>query len=132
LVRFIDDLSRWYVRFNKNCYSLTPYTITVTLTLYPLLFDTITVTLQHITVTLTHITVTLTHRYVRFNKNRLKGTGEDCAHALATLFKVLIGICRIMGPFTPFLVEHMYQNLKGGMPAEEQEDSVHYLMVIPL
>jgi hypothetical protein len=26
----------------------------------------------------------------------------------------------------------MYQNLKGGMPAEEREDSVHYLMVTPL
>lgn len=69
--------------------------------------------------------------YVRFNKNRLKGDNgvEDCDHALATLFKVLFDVCKLMGPFTPYLTEHMYQNLKNGAPAGEVEDSVHYLMV---
>jgi hypothetical protein len=36
-------------------------------------------------------------------------------------------MCRLMGPFTPFFVEFVYQNLKKILPKEEQEDSVHFL-----
>jgi len=32
-----------------------------------------------------------------------------------------------MAPFTPFLTEYMYQNLKFTLPEAEREDSVHYL-----
>lgn len=66
-----------------------------------------------------------------FNKGRLKGDSgdEQCELALCTLFKVLFDICRLMGPFTPFIVENMYQNLKVCLPKDEQEDSVHYLMI---
>jgi len=69
--------------------------------------------------------------YLRFNKSRLKGDSgvEDCHHALCTLFKVLYDVCRLMAPFTPFLVELMYQNLRNGLPKEDIMDSVHYLMV---
>mmetsp|Transcript_28893 Transcript_28893/g.40602 ORF Transcript_28893/g.40602 Transcript_28893/m.40602 type:complete len:1110 (-) Transcript_28893:233-3562(-) len=69
--------------------------------------------------------------YLRFNKLRLKGetSPEDCQLALQTLFKVLFETCKLMGPFTPFLVENMYQNLKCCLPKQEQEDSVHYLMI---
>jgi len=69
--------------------------------------------------------------FLRFNKQRLKGDYgiEDCHHALCTLFKVLYDVCRLMAPFTPFLVEHMYQNLCNALPESETEDSVHYLMV---
>ena len=34
-----------------------------------------------------------------------------------------------MAPFTPFLVEKMYQNLKNAMPASERQGSVHFLMI---
>lgn len=69
--------------------------------------------------------------YVRFNKSRLKGDeGMDEAQSgLATLYKVLFEVCRLMGPFTPFLVEKIYQNLKRALPKEQQEDSVHYLFL---
>lgn len=69
--------------------------------------------------------------YVRFNKGRLKGDfgDSDCEVTLHTLFKVLFDTCRLMGPFTPFIVENMYQNLKVCLPKEEQEASVHYLMI---
>jgi isoleucyl-tRNA synthetase len=67
--------------------------------------------------------------YVRFNKSRLKGDEglTEAQDGLATLFKVLFEVCRLMGPFTPFLVEHLYQNLKRALPRNQQEDSVHYL-----
>lgn len=56
----------------------------------------------------------LTNWYVRFNRKRLKGeTGkEDCLKALETLYFVLFCMVRVMAPFTPFITETMYQNLK--------------------
>lgn len=71
----------------------------------------------------------LSRWYVRFNKGRLKGSGKACRDSLCTLYRVLYELCRLMGPFTPFLVENMYQNLKHGMPLALREDSVHFLMV---
>lgn len=77
----------------------------------------------------------LTNWYVRFNRNRIKGKGnsqEDCKVALDTLFVVLYSLCRIMAPFTPFLVENMYQNLKKAIVSSNEadcEDSVHYMMI---
>jgi isoleucyl-tRNA synthetase len=35
---------------------------------------------------------------------------------------------RVFAPFTPFLTEHMYQNLRHLVDGEVQE-SVHYLMI---
>jgi len=71
--------------------------------------------------------------YARINKNRLKGVEghTDTQNALATLFHVLFSLCRLMAPFTPFLVESMYQNLKRALPANhpDRQDSVHYLMI---
>ena len=56
----------------------------------------------------------LTNWYVRMNRRRLKGENgvEDCVMALETLFSVLLSLCRLMAPYTPFLTELMYQNLK--------------------
>ena len=34
-----------------------------------------------------------------------------------------------MAPVTPFIVEHMFQNLKRIAPKEQRVDSVHYLML---
>merc|ERR1719356_960998 len=75
----------------------------------------------------------LTNWYVRMNRRRLKGEGgkEDCVAALNTLFGVALTMVRIMAPFTPFLTETMYQQLRKKVPALGGKDqaSVHYLML---
>lgn len=73
----------------------------------------------------------LTNWFVRLNRKRLKGDNgkEDWYKALATLFTVLYSTIRTMAPFTPFLTEMMYQNLKALVPVEEREDSIHFAMV---
>uniref|UniRef100_A0A6I8NVC5 Isoleucine--tRNA ligase, cytoplasmic n=1 Tax=Ornithorhynchus anatinus TaxID=9258 RepID=A0A6I8NVC5_ORNAN len=77
----------------------------------------------------------LTNWYVRMNRRRLKGENgiEDCVMALETLFSVLFSMCRLMAPYTPFLTELMYQNLKTLIePASIREKdtlSIHYLML---
>lgn len=73
----------------------------------------------------------LTNWYVRMNRKRLKGEGgvRDCCHALRTLYHVLYSVVRIMAPFTPFLTEHMYRNLRHFLKADAIMYSVHYLML---
>ncbi|XP_029990139.1 isoleucine--tRNA ligase, cytoplasmic isoform X2 [Sphaeramia orbicularis] len=77
----------------------------------------------------------LTNWYVRTNRRRLKGESgtEDCMWALETLFSVLFSMCRLMAPFTPFITEMMYQNLRHLIdPAsveEKDSSSIHYLML---
>ncbi|KAG0224807.1 isoleucine--tRNA ligase [Actinomortierella wolfii] len=74
----------------------------------------------------------LTNWYVRFNRRRLKGENglEDAIKAMNTLFEVLFTLVRTMSPFTPFLVETMYQTLKTFMPKDPSvvdDRSVHFL-----
>ncbi|XP_003217709.2 isoleucine--tRNA ligase, cytoplasmic [Anolis carolinensis] len=77
----------------------------------------------------------LTNWYVRMNRRRLKGENgiDDCIMALETLFSVLFSMCKLMAPYTPFITELMYQNLKTLIdPAcvqEKNTDSIHYLML---
>uniref|UniRef100_A0AAY4CF91 Isoleucine--tRNA ligase, cytoplasmic n=1 Tax=Denticeps clupeoides TaxID=299321 RepID=A0AAY4CF91_9TELE len=77
----------------------------------------------------------LTNWYVRTNRRRLKGESgtENCLWALETLFGVLFSMCRLMAPFTPFITEMMYQNMRHLVdPAsleEKDTDSIHYLML---
>ncbi|XP_077582378.1 isoleucine--tRNA ligase, cytoplasmic [Stigmatopora nigra] len=77
----------------------------------------------------------LTNWYVRTNRRRLKGESgtEDCLWALETLFSVLFSMCRLMAPFTPFITEMMYQNLRNliDLTSLEEKDtgSIHYLML---
>ena len=82
----------------------------------------------------------LTNWYVRTNRKRLKGEGnssQDCRSALDTLFSVLFTMVKVFAPFTPFLTEHMYQNLKNlvdwskddSVKNEKDRASVHYLMI---
>jgi len=75
----------------------------------------------------------LTNWYVRMNRRRLKGEGgpADCLAALHTLFGVVITMVRVMAPFTPFLTERMYQQLRKKVPAlgSPEAASVHYLML---
>ncbi|KAJ2818515.1 isoleucine--tRNA ligase [Coemansia furcata] len=74
----------------------------------------------------------LTNWYVRFNRRRLKGENgtKDAVDALNTLYEVLLTLCRLMAPFTPFLTENMYQTLKGYLPEnffEGDSRSVHFV-----
>ena len=51
----------------------------------------------------------LSNWYVRLNRLRLKGSGDDevdTLRALSVLYDVLLVSVRCMAPFTPFLVEH--------------------------
>jgi len=77
----------------------------------------------------------LTNWYVRLNRKRLKGSSfsatvknsvEDCNTALCTLFEVLYMITREMAPFTPFLSEYFYQNLRKVLVETDRLASVHY------
>ena len=68
--------------------------------------------------------------YIRFNKLRLKDVTD--LYAKSTLFEVLFTLCTLMAPFTPFLVERMYQNLKQFLSTTDshlRQDSIHYLMI---
>lgn len=82
----------------------------------------------------------LTNWYVRLNRERMRGTltgdiqadAEDCCTALNVLFEVLFTTVRLMSPFTPFLTELMYQQLKNIFPADSAQRkmlSVHQLMM---
>ncbi|KAA0708022.1 Isoleucine--tRNA ligase, cytoplasmic [Triplophysa tibetana] len=77
----------------------------------------------------------LTNWYVRMNRRRLKGESgtEDCMRALESLFSVLFSMCRLMAPFTPFITELMYQNLRHLIDPKSVEEkdsgSIHYLML---
>lgn len=61
----------------------------------------------------------------------LQGEGgeSDCQQALSTLFSVLYSMTSIMAPFTPFLSELMYQNLRQVLPQSQAQDCVHYVML---
>jgi isoleucyl-tRNA synthetase len=75
----------------------------------------------------------LTNWYVRFNRQRLKAAGDgepEVAYgSLSVLFEVLLTMCTAMAPFTPFLVETMYQNLRLLLDAKDprRQDSVHFV-----
>jgi isoleucyl-tRNA synthetase len=70
----------------------------------------------------------LTNIYVRFNRKRLKGGRgkEDSEMALACLFDVLLTVCKVMAPFTPYLTEGMYLNLIKSLPPGSSPASVHF------
>ncbi|KAG2214264.1 isoleucyl-tRNA synthetase [Mucor mucedo] len=74
----------------------------------------------------------LTNWYVRFNRKRLKGENglDEAKLAMNTLYEVLLTLCGTMAPFTPYLVENMYQNLKGFAPKNPDvvdDRSIHFL-----
>lgn len=68
----------------------------------------------------------LTNVYVRYNRKRLKGKTDDadCRASLATLYSVIMTLCKVMTPFTPFFVESMFQNLRRCKP--DEPESVHF------
>jgi len=73
----------------------------------------------------------LTNWYVRLNRPRMKGDDNDAVdqyNSLNTLFDVLLNATTLMSPITPFLSEHIYQNLKNGMADDSplNTKSIHF------
>uniref|UniRef100_A0A7S4NT32 isoleucine--tRNA ligase n=1 Tax=Paramoeba aestuarina TaxID=180227 RepID=A0A7S4NT32_9EUKA len=86
----------------------------------------------------------LTNWYLRSNRGRMKGAAgeEEREVSVNVLFEVLLCLSVVMAPFTPFLAEYFYQNLRKVLPAEPKDDltatdkdyhysvpSVHYLPI---
>eukprot|EP01002_Notosolenus_urceolatus_P011941 NODE_40_length_3268_cov_14.212488_g31_i0.p1 GENE.NODE_40_length_3268_cov_14.212488_g31_i0~~NODE_40_length_3268_cov_14.212488_g31_i0.p1 ORF type:complete len:1049 (+),score=386.24 NODE_40_length_3268_cov_14.212488_g31_i0:253-3147(+) len=80
----------------------------------------------------------LTNWYVRMNRDRMRGQtekGEEEAHvSLSTLFDVLLTVAVTLAPFTPFLTERIYQNLRPLLPDGHpcKRTSVHHCMITSL
>lgn len=58
----------------------------------------------------------LTNWYIRRSRKRFwKSENDgDKLEAYETLYEVLVKLTQVMAPFTPFVTEHIYQNLTGG------------------
>ena len=72
----------------------------------------------------------LSNWYVRRNRRRFwkSEMGKDKVSAYQTLFEALFTVAKLVAPFSPFLAEHIYQNLNSEGP--EDHASVH-LSVYP-
>ena len=72
----------------------------------------------------------LTNWYVRLNRARLKGHDgpEALAASLNGMYEVLMAMCGLMAPLTPFFTEFIYQHLRVYHPdytnADAAEDAV--------
>ncbi|KAG2733284.1 hypothetical protein G9P44_004274 [Scheffersomyces stipitis] len=84
----------------------------------------------------------LTNWYIRFNRRRIKGYGDndvdDTKKGLNTLAEALLTLSRAMAPFTPYLSDNIFQRIKGYFKPETLESfavnpdvkdirSVHFL-----
>ena len=74
----------------------------------------------------------LTNAYVRFNRTRMKGEeGEaEQIRSLNILFDVLLNTNVLMSCLTPFITDHMYQNMKNGINPDNKDlnqKSIHFL-----
>lgn len=66
----------------------------------------------------------LSQWYVRRSRERFKGDhAEDKASAAGTLHEVLLTLSKVMAPFTPFIAERIYQELR--MTNDKLRESVH-------
>ncbi len=64
--------------------------------------------------------------YIRRSRDRFKAGGEEQLSAVQTLGKVLLELSKIMAPFTPFISEQLYQEIKLNYPGEYKfQESVH-------
>lgn len=75
-----------------------------------------------------------TNWYIRFNRDRLRGKGEqgekDRLHSLNTLFEVLFTLVRALAPFTPFITDTIYKRIQVYIPTSHHSQdmrSVHFL-----
>ncbi|KAI7845602.1 hypothetical protein COHA_000889 [Chlorella ohadii] len=106
LVRFIDSLTNIYVRYNRKrlkarfcCWGV-------------------------MTLLLGRFDCWATSHCMPSGRSGRNGP-EDTAMALAALFDVLLTVCKVMAPFTPFFTEAIYQNLRRALPVGAPE-SVHF------
>ncbi len=61
--------------------------------------------------------------YVRRSRDRFKGDDEkDKLRALKTLRRVIFNLIRLLAPFTPFVAEYIYQEMKGKKESVHLED----------
>ncbi len=65
----------------------------------------------------------LTNWYIRRSRRRFWKTDDhaDKMQAYSTLYEALLGLCKITAPFTPFIAETIYQNLR----TDQMPTSVH-------
>jgi isoleucyl-tRNA synthetase len=65
----------------------------------------------------------LTNWYIRRSRRRFWKSEDDSdkQQAYATLYHVLIELCKIAAPFTPFMAEEIYRNLR----TDDMPESVH-------
>lgn len=68
----------------------------------------------------------LTNWYVRLNRRRFwsETDNNDKRFAYRTLYDVLVGFSKLMAPFTPFLSDAIYRNLRT-LQTDPTEESVH-------
>ncbi len=75
----------------------------------------------------------LTNWYVRLNRGRLRGEGDEEGWevSLNVLFDVLLKVGVLLSPQVPFITEHMYQNLRLVIPKDSplNAESVHLLFI---
>ena len=69
----------------------------------------------------------LSNWYVRRGRERFWGKGMEGGKeaAFATLYHVLVTLCKLLAPYTPFMAENMYQNLVR-TAYEDAPESVHF------
>ena len=69
----------------------------------------------------------LSNWYVRRGRERFWGKGMEGSKeaAFATLYHVLVALCKLLAPYTPFMAENMYQNLVR-TAYEDAPESVHF------
>lgn len=72
----------------------------------------------------------LSNWYVRRNRRRFwkSEKGPDKTAAYQTLYECLVGIAKLMAPFSPFISEALYRNLVT-VGNTESEESVHLTMI---
>ena len=56
----------------------------------------------------------LTNWYIRRSRRRFWKAEDDTdkLEAYSTLYEILLGLCKIAAPFTPFIADNIYKNLK--------------------
>ena len=81
--------------------------------------------LHHVVPSLLQFIDDLTNWYIRFNRSRFwqEGLSDDKNAAYSTLFTAIKELSIAMAPFTPFLSEHIFQELK--KLSGEKEESIH-------
>ena len=76
----------------------------------------------------------LTNWYVRLNRPRMKGEEgiDEQMKSLSVLYDVILTTSTLMASITPFITEHMYQNLRNGLSDQDKhlnEPSIHFLQI---